>query len=50
MNSGNWELGSGFFCYFTMGGEGGGVRPMGRVGFRNKGSMGKGLTLHLSNF
>ncbi len=32
------------------GGQGGGVRPMGRVGFRNKGSMGRGLTLYLSNF
>jgi len=29
---------------------GGGVRPMGRVGFRNKESTGRGLTLYLSNF
>ncbi len=25
-----------------LAGDGGGVRPMGRVGFRNKGSMGRG--------
>jgi hypothetical protein len=29
---------------------GGGVRPMGGVGFRNKGSRKKGLTLYLSSF
>jgi hypothetical protein len=29
---------------------GGGVRPMGGVGFRNKGSRRRGLTLYLSNF
>ncbi len=30
--------------------RGGRVRPMGGVGFRNKGSMRRGLTLYLSNF
>jgi hypothetical protein len=29
---------------------GGGIRPMGGVGFRNKGSRRRGLTLYLSNF
>jgi hypothetical protein len=29
---------------------GGGVRPMGGVGFRNKGSRRRGLTLYLNNF
>jgi len=29
---------------------GGGIRPMGGVGFRNKGSRKRGLTLYLSNF
>jgi hypothetical protein len=28
----------------------GGVRPMGGVGFRNKGSRTRGLTLYLSDF
>jgi len=27
-----------------------GVRPMGGVGFKNKGSRKRGLTLYLSNF
>jgi hypothetical protein len=35
---------------YNGGGTGGGVRPMGQVGFKNKGSMGRGLTLYLSNF
>jgi len=51
--SDRWQLGIGikfFLLLYNGGGGGGGVRPMGGVGFRNKGSMGKGLTLYLSNF
>jgi hypothetical protein len=33
---------------YNLGG-GGGVRPMGGMGFRNKGSRRRGLTLYLSN-
>jgi hypothetical protein len=61
--NGRWQLGIrirrqlGIGIRFSLllynggGGRGGeGVRPMGRVGFRNKGSMGRGLTLYLSIF
>ncbi len=43
---GNWDQ----VFFVTLQWGGGGVRPTGRVGFRNKGSMGRGLTLYLSNF
>jgi hypothetical protein len=43
--NGRRQLGIGIrfsLLFYNGGGRGGGVRPMGRVGFRNKGSMGRG--------